>query len=127
MCNSFRAFMQVTQQVYVAEECVRNAHNKFEAESHSQREVEKALGIVKEEKTQLAKKLKTSEHKRLSALARLKTAKTQAEDQRKLLYTTELNLATEKATILSLKAELQKAKAKTQAIKEAAKAVEIAA
>ena len=111
----------------MAEECVRNAHNKFEAESHSRREVEKALGIVKEEKTQLAKKLKTSEHKRLSALARLKTAKTQAEDQRKLLCTTELNLATEKATILSLKAELQKAKAKTQAIKEAAKAAEIAA
>ena len=41
--------MQVTQQVYVAEECVRNAHNKFEAESHSRREVEKALRIVKEE------------------------------------------------------------------------------
>ena len=118
--------MQVTQQVYVAEECVRNAHNKFEADTHSQREVEKALGTVKEEKTQLAKKLKTSEHERLSALVGLKTAETQAKDQRKLLYTTELNLATEKATVLSLKAELQKAKAETQAVKEAAKAAKIA-
>ena len=111
----------------MTEECVRNAHNKFEAESYSRREVEKALGTVKEEKTQLAKKLKTSEHKRLSALARLKTAKTQVEDQCKLLYTTELNIAIEKATVLSMKAELQKAKAETQAVNEAAKAVEIAA
>ena len=121
MCNPFGAFMQVTQQVYVAEECIRNAHNKFEAESYSQREVEKALGTVKEEKTQLAKKLKTSEHECLSTLAWLKTAETQAKDQRKLLYTTELNLATEMATVLSLKAKLQKAKAETQAIKETAK------
>ena len=127
MCNSFRAFMQVTQQVYVAEECVRNAHNKFEAESHSRREVEKALGIVKEEKTQLAEKLKTFEHERLSALVGLKTVETQAEDQRKLLYTTELNLATEKVVVLSLKAELEKAKAEAQMVKEAAKAAEIAA
>ena len=76
MCNPFGAFMQVTQQVYVAEECVRNAHNKFEAESHSWHEVEKVLEIVKEEKTQLAEKLKTSEHERLSSLAGLKTTKT---------------------------------------------------
>ena len=43
--------MQVTQQVFVAEECVRNAHNKFEAESNFYREVEKVLGSIKEEKT----------------------------------------------------------------------------
>ena len=98
--------MQVTQQVYVAEECVRNAHNKFEAESHSWHEVEKVLEIVKEEKTQLTKKLKTFEHERLSALVGLKTVETQAEDQRKLLYITELNLAAEKVTVLCLKTEL---------------------
>ena len=39
----------------------------------------------------------------------------------------ELNLAMKKATVLSLKAELQKAKAETQAIKEAAQAAKIAA
>ena len=65
---------------------------------------------MKEEKTQLVEKLKTSKHECLSALARLKIAETQAEDQRKLLYTIELNLDTEKATVLSLKAKLQKAK-----------------
>ena len=82
---------------------------------------------MKEEKAQLAEKLKTSEHERSSALAGLKTVEKQAEDQRKLLYTTELNLATEKAMVLSLKAELEKTKAEAQVVKEAAKVAEIAA
>lgn len=103
--------MQVTQQVFVAEECVKSAHNKFEAESNFRCDVEKALGSVKEEKTQLAEKLKTSEDERQRPLAGLKTAEAQAEDQHKLLFTTELNLATEKAMVLSLKAELEKVKA----------------
>ena len=113
MCNPFGAFMQVTQQVYVTKECIRNAHNKFEAKSNFRCEVKKVLESVKEEKTQLAEKLKTSEHERLSAVAGLKTAEAQAEDQHKLPFTTELNLATEKAAVLSLKAKLQKAKADT--------------
>ena len=92
--------------------------------THSRRKVEKTLRAVEEEKTQLAEKLKTSEHKRLSALAGLKTAKAQAKDQGNLLYTTELNLATEKAMVLSLKAELQKAKVEAQTVREAAKAAE---
>ena len=46
----------------------------------------------------------------MSIVAGLKTAEAQAKDQRKLLYTTKLNLATEKATVISLKVELQKAK-----------------
>ena len=111
----------------MAEECVRSAHNKFEVESNFRREVEKTLGSAKEEKTQLAEKLKTSEHERQSALAGLKTAKTQAEDQRKLLFTTKLNLVTEKATVLSLKAELEKAKVEAQAVKDVAQAAETAA
>ena len=41
--------MQVTQQVFVAEECIRSAHNKLEAESNFRRKVEKKLGFVKEE------------------------------------------------------------------------------
>ena len=74
----------------------------------------------------MAEKLKTSEHEHLSALAGLKTTEAQVEDQRKLLYTTKLNLATKKAMVLSLKAELQKAKDETQTAKEAVKAVEVA-
>ena len=95
----------------MAEECVKSAHNKLETESNFKHEVEKTFGSVNEEKTQLAKKLKTSEQGRQSTLAGLKTAEAQAEDQRKRLYTTELDLATEKAAVLSLKAELEKAKA----------------
>ena len=60
----------------------------------------------------------------MSAVAGLKTTEAQAEDQRKLLYTTELNLATEKMTVLSLKAELQTVKEATKVAREAAKAAE---
>ena len=116
--------MQVTQQVYVIEEWVWNAHNKFKVESLSRREVEKALGTLNEEKMQLARKLKVSEHERLNAVVGLKTAKAQTEDQHKLLYTTKLNLAIEKAMVLSLKAELQKAKEATKVARKAAKAAE---
>ena len=103
--------MQVTQQVFVAEECIRSAHNKFEAESNFRRDVEKVLR---------SKKLKTSEHERQSTLVRPKTVEAQAEDQHKLLFTTKLNPAMEKATVLSLKVELEKAKAEAQGVKEAA-------
>ena len=72
--------MQVTQQVYVAEEWVRSANNKFDAESQSQRKVEKALGTANHEKTQLAEKIKAAKSVRQSAEAGLKNAKAQAED-----------------------------------------------
>ena len=72
--------MQVTQQVYVVEDWVRNAHNKFDAEAQSWCEVEKALRTANHEKTQLAERLKAAESARQSAEAGLKTAKAQAED-----------------------------------------------
>ena len=51
--------------------------------------------IANHEKTQLAEKLKAVESVRQSVEVGLKNAETQAEDQRKELYTTQLNLATE--------------------------------
>ena len=48
----------------MAEECIRSAHNKFEAKSNFRRKVEKTLRSVKEEKSQLAEKLKTFEEGR---------------------------------------------------------------
>ena len=72
----------------MAEDWVRNAHNKFDAKSQSRREVEKALGTINHEKTQLAEKLKAVESAHQSAEAGLKTTEVQAEDQRKQLYTT---------------------------------------
>ena len=56
--NPFAIFMQVTQQVYVAEEWVRNACDEVRAEANSQIEIEKALGALKQEQTGLFEKLK---------------------------------------------------------------------
>ena len=53
-------------------------------------------------------------------MAGLKNAEAQAENQQKLLYTTELNLATEKQKVLDLKAELQKLKDVARVAREAA-------
>ena len=100
--------MQVTQQVYVAEDWVRNAHNKFDTIAQSWDKVEKALGIANHEKMQLAEKFKVVESAHQSVEAGLKTVEAQAENQCKQLYTTQLNLATEKVAVLDLKAELQK-------------------
>ena len=56
----------------------------------------------------------------------MKTAEAQAEDQRKQLYTTQINIATEKATVLDLKAELQKAQEALKVAQEDAKTAEAA-
>ena len=50
--------MQVTQQVYVAEDWVRSTTNSLNTEVQNQHDVEKALGVANHEKIQLAKKLK---------------------------------------------------------------------
>ena len=52
----------------------------------------------------------------------MKNAKAQAEDQRKLLYTTKLNLATEKQKVLDLKVELRKLKDATRVARDATEA-----
>ena len=116
--------MQVTQQVYVAEDQVQNANNKLNVEIQNRHDVEKALGMANHEKMQLAKKLKAIESMRQSAEARLKNTEAQAEDQCKELYTTQLNLATEQAAILDLKAKLQKAEEALKVAQEDAKATE---
>ena len=64
----------------MAEDWVRNAHNKFDVEAQSWCKVEKAIGTANHEKTQLAERLKAAESARQSAEAGLKTAKAQAED-----------------------------------------------
>ena len=86
--------MQVTQQIYLTKEWVRNTHDEVKAEAHSRFEVEKALQALKEEHKQLRNKLTVAKREHSSALAGLKNAEAQIEDQCKLLYTTELELAT---------------------------------
>ena len=84
--------------------------------------LEKALGAFREEHTQLSEKLKESDKARLSAEAGLKTMERQMEDQCQKLHITEINLATEKKTILDLKAELQKTKDAARVAREVVKA-----
>ena len=50
----------------------------------------------------------------------MKTAEAQAEDQRKLLYQTKIELATSKQLVLDLKAKLQKVKESAQLAREVA-------
>ena len=75
----------------------------------------------------MATKLTASERDRNSALAGLKNAETQTEDQRKLLCQIEIELATSKQLALDLKAELQKAREAAQLAKEALEAEKQAA
>ena len=103
---------------------MRSANNKLDVEIQNRHDVEKALGVVNHEKTQLAEKFKAVESARQSAEAGLKNAEAQAEDQHKELYTTQLNLATEQAAVLDLKAKLQKAEEVLNVAQEAARAVD---
>ena len=92
----------------MAEDWVRSATTNLNVEIQNRHDVEKALGTANHERTQLAEKLKVAENGRKSAEAGLKSAEAQAEDQHKKLYTTQLNLATEKAAVLDLQAKLKK-------------------
>ena len=67
--------MQVTQQIYVAEEWVKNTRDKVTVEVQSRLEVEKAVGSLKQEKAGLFEKLKEAIQARNSAEAGLKTTK----------------------------------------------------
>ena len=80
--------MQVTQQIYVVEEWVRNAHDEVKAEAYSHFEVKKALGALREKHKELGNKLTVAKRERSNALVGLKNVETQAEDQHKLPYTT---------------------------------------
>ena len=80
------------------------------------------MGAAKEENKELLTKLTAEERERRSAEARLKNTQTQAEDKRKLLYQTEIELVTSRQPVLELKEELQKAKEVAQLAKEAVKA-----
>ena len=53
--------MQVTQQIYVAKEWVKNAYDEVKAEAHSRFEVKKALGALKEKHKELGNKLTIAE------------------------------------------------------------------
>ena len=106
----------------MAEEWVKEALNDAKNEAYLRIEAEKSLGAAKQECKELTSKLIAEERERWSAKARLRNAQAQAEDQCKLLYQTEIELATQRQLVLKLKADLQKAKEAAQVDKEAAEA-----
>ncbi|XP_065630889.1 uncharacterized protein LOC136068112 [Quercus suber] len=108
----------ITQQVYVAEEWNKRTFNEAHAKAHTQSEVEKSLGNLKEDYSRLFEQLKDMKSQRDNLDAGLKTAEKQAEDQRKQLRMTEINLETERESVKGLCAELQKAKEATQLAKK---------
>ena len=92
----------------MAEEWVKDARNDAKAEAHSQFEIKKTLGSLKETQAKLSEQLKEAIRARDSSDAGLKNAEKQVEEQRKQLHFTEINLATEKQLVNDLRKELQK-------------------
>lgn len=111
----------------MAEEWYRDAHKQADVEALTCVDVEKSLGVARQEQIELSEKLKVVDQARLSAEDGLKTAERQAEDQRQKLHLTEIDLATQKQLVIDLKAELQKAKEEAQLAREAAEAEKKAA
>ena len=90
----------------MAKEWVKDARNNVKNMVYLRLETEKALGAAKEENRELLSKLIVEERERRSIEAGLKNAQTQAEDQRKLLYQTEIELATSRQLVMDLKVDL---------------------
>ena len=67
-------FVQITQEVFVAEEWVKEARNDVKNEVYLYLETKKALEAAKEENKELLSKLITEEKDRRSAKAGLKNA-----------------------------------------------------
>ena len=80
----------------MAKEWIWDARNEARAEAHSRAEVEKSLGALKQEQTELANKLTTLERAHLNVEAGLKSTETQAENQHKQLHITKIKLATQR-------------------------------
>ena len=74
--------MKVTQQIYVAEEWVKNSWEEVNAEVQSHLVAKKAVGVLKLEKESLSEKVKEAIKAWDSAEAGLKITTRQAEDIR---------------------------------------------
>ena len=92
------------------EEWVKDARNEAKVKANLRTKANKAMGVAKQDNQELATKLTAEERVGKSAEANLKNAHNQAEDQRKKLYHTKIELAIKKQQVLELKTELQRAK-----------------
>ena len=121
--DSLVILVQAIQKVYVAEEWVKDAQNKARAEANLRVQTSKALRALKHKNQELVAKLIVKERAQRSVEADLKNVQDQVEDQRKKLYLTEIELATQKQLVLGFKAELEKAKTATRTAEEAVEAL----
>ena len=94
----------------MAEEWVKDTHNKARVKANLHAETSRALGAAKQKNQELTAKLTVEEREKRKAEAGLKNAQDQAEEQRKKLYYAEIKLAMAKQQVADLKAELGKAK-----------------
>ena len=119
--------MQLTQQIYVTKDWVKNARSEARAVLDARSEAEVELGALKESQAKLAEQLKEAVRARDSSKVGLKTTEKQAEDLCKQLHYTETNLATEKQLVTELRKEFRKAREAVQLVKKTAKAEKQAA
>ena len=105
------------------EEWVKDARNEARVKANLCAKANRAMGAAKQDNQKLATKLTTEERVGKSVEANLKNSQDQAEDQRKKIYHTKIELATEKQRVLELKTELQRAKEVAQMAQEAAEAL----
>ena len=116
--------MQAIQEVFAAEEWVKDARNEARVEANLRAETSKALGTAKQKNKELTVKLTAEEREQKSAEANLKNAQNQAKEQCKKLQYVEIELATSRQQVLELKADLEKAKEAAQMAKETPEAAE---
>ena len=101
---------------------MKDAHNEAKAKADSRSEIENEVGNLKEDQARLFEQLKEAVRARDNFEAGLKNAEKQAEEQRKQLHFTEINLASERQLVKDLREEFQKVKEAAQLAKEAAEA-----
>ena len=106
----------------MAEEWVKNSCSETRVALNARDAAEAQLGALKDKQAQMAEQVKQALRDKDSAEAGLKTIERQAEDLRKELHYSEINLATKKQMVTKLREELRRAKEAAQLLKEATEA-----
>ena len=99
---------------------VKDARSEARAAFDARSKVKVKMGTLKENQSKLAEQLKKAVRARDSSEVGLKNTEKQAEDLRKQLHYTKINLAIEKQLVTELREEFQKAREAVQLVKEAA-------
>ena len=111
--------MQAIQEVFTAEEWVKDARNEARLAYNLRVKTSKALGIAEQKNKELTTKLVTKDRGRKSAKVGFKNAQAQDEEQCQKLNYTEIKLATANQQVV----ELEKAKEATWAAQVVADAL----